>query len=84
MEAPFFTSPMIETGRYSTLHFLNEGVDGGGASLHFLNEGRTSTLHFLCQEMVFDFPQKIFDCAGRWRQLESPTRTSNKLSRANF
>ena len=57
MEAPFFTSPMIETGRHSTLHFLNEGVDGGGASL--LNEGRTSTLHFLCQEMVFDFPQKI-------------------------
>ena len=36
MEAPFFTSPMIETGRYSTLHFLNEGVDDGGASLHFL------------------------------------------------
>ena len=44
MEAPFFTSPMIETGRYSTLHFLNEGVDYGGASLHFLNG---STLHFL-------------------------------------
>ena len=36
MEAPFFTSPMIETVRYSTLHFLNEGVDDGGASLHFL------------------------------------------------
>ena len=47
MEAPFFTSPMIETGRYSTLHFLNEGGDDGGASLHFLNEGRSSTLHFL-------------------------------------
>ena len=27
MEAPFFPSPMIETGRYSTLHFLNEGVE---------------------------------------------------------
>ena len=51
MEAPFFPSPMIETGRYSTLHFLNEGVDDGGASLHFLNEGRSSTLHFLCQGM---------------------------------
>ena len=36
MEAPFFPSPMIETGGYSTLHFLNEGVDDGGASLHFL------------------------------------------------
>ena len=36
MEAPFFPSPMIETGSYSTLHFLNEGVDDGGASLHFL------------------------------------------------
>ena len=48
MEAPFYTSPMIETGRYSTLHFLNEGVDDGGASLHFLIVGLDdggSTLH---------------------------------------
>ena len=44
MEAPFFTPRVIERGRYSTLHFLNEGVDYGGASLHFLNG---STLHFL-------------------------------------
>ena len=44
MEAPFFTPCVIERGRYSTLHFLNEGVDYGGASLHFLNG---STLHFL-------------------------------------
>ena len=51
MEAPFFTPRVIERGRYSTLHFLNEGGDDGGASLHFLNEGRSSTLHFLCQGM---------------------------------
>ena len=47
MEAPFFTSPIIETVRYSTLHFLNEGVDYGGASLLFLNG---STLHFLNED----------------------------------
>ena len=33
MEAPFFSSPVIEKGRYSTLHFLNEGVDDGGPAL---------------------------------------------------
>ena len=47
MEAPFFTPRVIERGRYSTLHFLNEGVDDGGASLHFLNG---STLHFLNED----------------------------------
>ena len=26
MEAPFFTPRVIERGRYSTLHFLDEGV----------------------------------------------------------
>ena len=59
MEAPFFSSPVIEKGRYSTLHFLNEGVDDGGtflhflngSTLHFLNEDKSSTLHFLCQGM---------------------------------
>ena len=39
MEAPFFPSPMIETGRCSTLHFLNEEVDDGFSTLHFLDEG---------------------------------------------
>ena len=48
MEAPFFTPCVIERGRYSTLHFLNEGVDYGGASLLFLNG---STLHFLNEDM---------------------------------
>ena len=45
MEAPFFTSPMIETGRYSTLHFLNEGVDDGGSALYFLDEGKGEGFH---------------------------------------
>ena len=49
MEAPFFTPLVIERGRYSTLHFLNEGVDETGFSLHFLKEGVSdggSVLHF--------------------------------------
>ena len=52
MEAPFFTPRVIERGRYSTLHFLDEGVhrllrsffvnggvDDGGSVLLFLKEG---------------------------------------------